>query len=198
MTFSFRMLKHVSLAALPLAALGCTESTTSKDVTEATQEVQEQESELADARHEAMKPTIDDDDDDAVVVDANGNAVVDPDEAEDIREEEQDVAEARTDLNQTQQEFAATQARDAFALEAQKLIDEANRQIDALKTRHTSEEGAAAEATQAQIDDLEGRRDRLDQAIDDMNGAELMQWSEHKSHVQSAMNELQEKLNDIP
>jgi hypothetical protein len=194
MTFSFRTLKHVSIAALPLAALGCTESTTSEDVTEARQEVQEQESDVADARHEAMKPTIDDD---AVVVDANGNTVVDADEAEDIREEEQDLAEARTDLNQTQQEFAATQARDAFALEAQKLVDEANRQIESLETRHDNEEGAVAEATQAQIDDLEGRRDRLDQAIDDMNGAELTQWSTHKSHVQSAINELQEKLNDI-
>lgn len=195
MSFSFRTLKHVSIVALPLAALGCTESTTSEDVTEARQEVQEQESELADARHEAMKPTIDDGD--AVVVDANGTTVVDPDAADDIREEEQDVAEAQADLNQTQQEFAATQARDAFALEAQTLIDEANRQIDALETRHDNEEGAVAEATQAQIDDLQGRRDRLDQAIDDMNGAELMQWSEHKSHVQSAMSELQEKLNEI-
>lgn len=195
MTFSFRTLKHVSIAALPLAALGCTESTTSEDVTEARQELQEQESELADARHEAMKPTIDDDN--AVVVDANGNAVIDADEVEDIREEERDVAEARTDLDQAQQKFAATQARDAFALEGQKLIDEANRQIDSLETRHDNEEGAVAEATQAQIDDLEGRRDRLDQAIDDMNGAELMQWSEHKSHVQSAMNELREKLNEI-
>jgi hypothetical protein len=193
MAFSFRTLKHVSIAALPLAALGCTESTTSEDVTEARQEVQEQESELADARHEAMKPEIDDDD----AVGVNDNTVVDAGEADDIQEEQQDVAEAQADLQQTETEYSATQARDAFALEGQKLIDEANRQLDALETRQDNEEGAVAEATQAQRDDLEGRRDRLDQAIDDMNGAELTQWSTHKSGVQSAMNELQEKLNEI-
>jgi hypothetical protein len=179
MTHSFETLKRVAVTVLPLMALGCTESTTSEDVSEARQEVQEQQEELADARHEAMKPTIDED------------------AAEDVQEEQQDVAEAEADLSQTQQGYAATQARDTFALEAQKLVDEANRQIEALETRADAEEGAAKDATQTLIDDLKARRDRLDQAIDDMNGADLLKWSDHRANVESAMKELTDKLNEV-
>jgi hypothetical protein len=176
-TMSAKLFRNV-LFACPLLALGCTESTTSKDVTEARENVVEEQQDVDEARHEAMKPEID------------------QDAAEDIQEEQQDVAEAQEELKQTEQEFAATQARDQFALEAQNVLNEANRQLEALETRHDSEQGAAADATQQQIDDLKTRRDRLDQAIDDMKGEDLLKWSDHRSNVQTAMNEVQAKLTE--
>jgi hypothetical protein len=179
MTLSFETLKRIAIAAAPLALVGCTERTTSRDVSQARQEVAEQQQELDEARHEALKPAIDE------------GAV------EDVQQEQQDVAEAQADLRETQQKFAATQARDAFSLEGQKLIDEADRQIDALKTRADAEEGAAKDVTHTLINDLQTRRDALSKAIDDMKGEELLRWSDHKDRVTSAMKELSDKLNDV-
>jgi hypothetical protein len=180
---SFHAGKRIAFCALPLLALGCTESTTTEDVSEARQDVAEEQQDLDEARHEAMKPTIDEG--------------VDADEADDIAEEQQDVNEARQDLAETERDFQATQARDQFALEAQTTLDEADRQIAALETQHDSEEGAAAEATQQKIDDLKSRRDRLSDAIDDMKGAELANWQTHKESVQMAEKELKDALGTV-
>jgi chromosome segregation ATPase len=172
-------LRRLAFAAIPLAAFGCTQSTTSEDVSEARQDVAEEQQDVAEARHEAMKPTIDED------------------EAADIQEEQQDVAEAQSDLREAQTEFSATQARDAFAIEAQKALDEADRQIEALETRADGEEGAARETTQTHIDDLKTRRTNLADALDDMKGEELMKWSNHREHLQTAMAELNAKLGEL-
>jgi hypothetical protein len=175
---SVRFFKHL-VFAVPLLALGCTESTTSEDVSEAREDVVEEQQDLDEARHEAMKPEIDDD------------------EAEDVEEEAQDVAEAQAELNQTEREFAATQARDQFALQAEEVLAEANRHLETLETRHDDEEGAAADATQQQIDDLTTRRDRLDDAIDNLKGADLLKWSDHRDEVQAAMGEVQSKIDEL-
>jgi hypothetical protein len=172
-------LKRFAFAAIPLAAIGCTQATTSEDVSEARQDVAEEQQDVAEARHEAMKPTIDED------------------ETADIQEEQQDVAEAQADLRETQSEFSATQARDAFAMEAQKALDEADRHIGALETRVDGEEGVARDATQTQIDDLKTRREKLADALDDMKGEDLMKWSNHRDHVQTAMTELNSKLREL-
>ena len=164
------------VAALPFAAIGCTESTTTDDVAEAHKDLKEEQADLDSARHEAMKPQVDED------------------AAENVQEEQQDVAEAQSELNQTQRDFSATQARDAFALKAKQLLDEVDRKINALETRKDDEEGATADATQQQIDDLKTRRDNLDQAIDDMTGADLARWQDHQDHVQTAMKELGDRL----
>lgn len=160
-------------------ALGCTQSTTPKDVADARQEVREQQQDVAEARHEAMKPALD------------------ADEAENIRDEQQDVAEAQQDLTATQRDFQATQARDAFAIETQKSIEEADRQIEALEARHSNEEGATADATKIQIDDLKSRRASLAEALDDLKGEDLAKWQDHKQSVQVAQNELNAKLREI-
>lgn len=171
---SFRSL--LLLAAMPLVAVGCTESTTSKDVADARQKVNEEQKDVDQARHEAMKPTIDES------------------AAENIQKQERDVAEAKADLNETAQKHAATEARDAFALESQKVLDKADAEIKALKARIDSEEGVAKDATQQQIDDLQTRRDRLNDALTTVKKADLMQWSDHKAEVQTALAELTKKL----
>jgi hypothetical protein len=176
---SIKLFKGVAACSLSLFALGCTESTTPEDVADARQEVSEQQQDVAEARHEAMKPALD------------------ADEAEDIQEEQQDVAEAKQDLAETQRDFQATQARDAFAVETQKTIEEADRQIEALEARHANEEGATADATKLQIDDLKSRRASLAEALDDLKGEDLAKWQDHKQSVQVAQNELNAKLREI-
>jgi hypothetical protein len=182
---SLQFLTRIAFAALPALALGCTESTTSEDVSEARQDVAEEQQDVADERHEAMKPTLGDETD-ASDIDAG--------EAEDIQEEKQDVADAQQDLAETERDFQATQARDAFALESQTALDEADQKIAALEARYDTEEGAAAEATQQQIDDLKSRRSRLAEALDDLKGADLKEWQSHKASVQLAASELQTAL----
>jgi hypothetical protein len=176
MSITVKTMPRIVFAALPLLVLGCTQRTTQEDVQAAREDVAEEQQDVDEARHEAMKPTIDADD------------------AEDIQEEKQDVAEAQATLDRTENEAAATQARDAFALEAQKVLDSANRDIEALETRAGGEEGAVKEATERQIDDLKSKRDRLDQAIDDMNGADLLAWSNHRDSVQQAMQDVADAL----
>jgi chromosome segregation ATPase len=187
MTMTVKFFKYVAFSALPVLALGCTQSTTSEDVSDARQDVieeqqdvTEEQQDVAEARHEAMKPAIDSDD----VADEQG----------DVQEEQQDVAAAEATLKETERDFNATQARDAFAMEAQGKLDEADRQLEALETRKDSEEDAAAEATQLEIDQLTTARDGLEAAIDDLKGADLQHWQDHKQHVQSATNELNAKL----
>lgn len=179
MTHSLDVLKRLAYAAIPLAALGCTQSTTTDDVSEARQDVAEEQQDVAEARHEAMKPAID------------------SDESADIQDEQQDVAEAQADLRETENEHSATQARDAFTTEAQRALDEADRQIEALGTRADGEEGAARDMTQTHIDDLKTRREKLADAVDEMKGEDLMKWSNHRDHVQTAMAELNAKLGEL-
>jgi hypothetical protein len=187
MTMTVKFFKHVAFSAVPVLALGCTQSTTSEDVSDARQEVieeqqdvAEEQEDVADARHEAMKPTIDSDDVSA--------------EQADVQEEQQDVAAAEAKLRETERDFNATQARDAFAMDAQAKLDEADRQLEALETRKDSETDAVAEATQIEIDQLTTARDGLKSAIDDLKGADLQHWQDHKQHVQTAMNDLIAKL----
>jgi DNA repair exonuclease SbcCD ATPase subunit len=174
---SILFFKRVAFVALPVFALGCTESTTSEDVSEARQDVQEEQQDVDELRHETLKPEIDED------------------LAEDIQEEQQDVTEAQTDLRETEQDFAATQARDSFINEAQASVDAANRRLEELETMKDSQEDAAAETTQKQIDDLEAHRDRLEEAISDMKSADLQQWDTHKSAVETAHQALVNELN---
>jgi len=157
---------------MPLAALGCAQSTTSKDVADAQQKVQKEEGDVSQARREAMKPTIDED------------------AAQKIQKEQGDVAAAQSELNQKEREHAATQARDAFVLDAQKALDATDRKIDELKTRAGNEEAAVKDATQKQIDDLKARRERLSDAISKMKKADLLKWSDFKAEVQTAMGDL--------
>jgi hypothetical protein len=177
---SFRTLSHLLVASLPVIAVGCTKETTSEDVAEARAVLREEQEDLDEARREAMKPVLEDEE-----------------AQEAIEEEQQDVDEAQGELNQTQRDFQANQARDAFALEVQKTLDEVDRQIAALETQKDSEEGAAADATQQQIDDLKERRDRVEEKLNEMKREELAQWETHKSDVQLAVNELKSKLDEI-
>jgi hypothetical protein len=165
----------VLTAVLPFV-VGCTESTTSKDVADARQKVADEQKDVEQTRREAMKPTIDEG------------------AAQNIQKEERDVAAAKNELDETQRMHTATQARDAFALGAQKALDAADIQIKALKSRADSEEGAAKEATQQQIEDLQTRRDRLNDALGKLKKEDLMKWTDHRSEVQTAMAELTAKL----
>ncbi len=174
---STKIFKHVALVALPVFALGCTESTTSEDVADAQQDVQEKQQDVEELRHEAMRPQIDED------------------LSEEIQEEQQDVAEAQANLRETEQEFAATQARDSFINEAQATVAAANRRIDELETTEDRQEGAAAEATQRRMDDLAAARDRLEDAISAMQSADLMQWQTYTSAVEKAHQDLVDRLN---
>jgi len=171
---SMKHVRGLSLfaAAFALTAVGCTQSTTSKDVAKAEQKVQKEQTDLEQARREAMKPTIDED------------------AAQNIRKEEGDVAAAQDNLNQKEREHAATQARDAFLADAQKTLDATDRQIDDLKKRASNEEGAVKDATQKQIDDLKARRERLSDAMSKVKKADLMKWSDFQPEVQTAMQAL--------
>jgi chromosome segregation ATPase len=146
-------------------------------VASAERKVDKEEKDLAEARHEAMKPTITDDD-----------------AARNVDKQAGDVAEARGELNQKEREYQATQARDALLADAQKVLDAADQHIDSLKSRAKSEEGATKDATQVQIDDLQTQRDHLSDAMSTLKKTELTKWNELKPQVEKAMKDLNAKL----
>ncbi len=202
---SLKFTPHIVAAGLALGFAGCQESTTRSDVAEAREDLQEEKQDVAEAerdatenvadaqhdrdqaRHESMKPVLGDNATEEVAdAQADANA--------EIRDEQQDVDEAATELKKMEAEYQATQAREDFVEQANQQIKLADERISQLEERHDNAEGAAAETLQTQIDALKSQRDRVQDAVDDLKGEELMQWQDHQRTVQQEVDALQKLL----
>lgn len=209
---TLKSLRFLLAVSAPIWIAGCTESTTQEDVADAQQSVQEEQQDVSEAqteareniaeeqqdvaqtRREAMKPVLDDDAADDIRDEQQDVAEAQKEGAEDINEEQQDVAEAQQDLAKTEQERQATVARDAFAAQIDRHLKAADDKIEQLENTADTQEGAAKEATQQKIDELQAARDKVKEAVDDMRGEELMKWQEHQRHVNTALTELNAKM----
>jgi DNA repair exonuclease SbcCD ATPase subunit len=210
---TFRSLRFMLAASAPLALAGCAESTTQDDVADAQQDVQEEQQDVAEVqtearediaeeqqdvaetRREAMKPVLDDDAADDINAEQQDVAEAQEEGSEAIAEEQQDVTEAQQDLAKIEQERQATVARDAFAAQIDRHLKAADDKIEQLENTADTQDGAAQEATQQKIDELEAARDKVKEAVDDMRGEELTKWQEHQRHVNTALTELNAKMN---
>jgi len=206
-------------ASLALAVAGCQEGTTREDVADARADVQEEQQDVAEAqadaqsdiaaaqddadeaRREANKPVLDGDDKaDAQedIADAQADiAEAQADANAEVQDEQADVAEAQKELQQTEAELQQTQARDAFAQQAEQQLALADKKIEELKDREDNADGAAEQATEDQIEKLQAQRDRVEDGLDDMKSAEVMNWQDHQRNVQLALSELNRMMQEI-
>jgi chromosome segregation ATPase len=197
------------LGAATVVGLGCAQDVDRDDVTDARQEVLEEERETAQARqemgeevaeqerqaaekrHEALRPDYEG------VREADGDVREARREgAEKVREEEQETREARKELSETEAKFEAQKARDNFLAEPRALLKSAEERIEQLKAVADDQEGAAQEATQLQIDKLQLAHDALEEAIDDAKSADALDWQTEKATVDTAHKNLQRELDE--
>lgn len=212
---SLKALKFASAGALlagSIATVGCAERTDMGDVQAARDAVREEQHETAEVRqesardiaeaerdeaavrHEAMKP-ITENNADAIRDAEQETAETRRDAAENIQEEQQETAEAQAKLRDTEAKYRATQARDKFVADHQAKLDAAEKRIEALNDRASNEEGATKEATQKQAAELQTAHDRAEEALDNVESAELMKWNDHQDNVKQAFDALQAEMD---
>ena len=206
-------------ASLALIVAGCQESTTREDVADARADVLEEQQDVATAqadanadvaaeqddldaaRREANKPVLDGDESAEAAKDLADEkrdiAAARADANEEVLDEKRDVAEAAKDLQTTEAELQQTQARDAFAQQAEQQLALADKKIEELEAREDNADGAAEKAFQDQIAKIKAQRDPVDDAVDDMKSAEIMKWQDHQKNAQLAMSELNRMMQEV-
>jgi len=201
-------LSSVALGLAAVMAVGCSESTTRKDVASAqekldkaranTQEAAQQaKNDVADAQRNAQEHTVAK----PIVTDTYA------DTRQDVRAQEK-VADAKVDadkkiadakdkelaaaanLKTTEQQFKDTQDRDAFVREAEMKLSDYDKRIDDLKAQASNAQGADRDAINRQIEMVKASRDRASSALSDLKKADLPTWRNHQDHVRLAFQEL--------
>lgn len=193
--------------------LGCNQ-TTRDDVVDARNRVQQEEQRLEEVKRDANrnvaeesreaerarvtnKPIVGDDVHEGTFEERREVNRTRTSEQQRIEEQRQRVAEAKRDAAETEEQLNQEQARDKFLIDCKAAIDQANRSIEKLET----EQNAATEAQQAeleqQINTIASKRDALQSKINDIRGAEVMQWSDHQEAAQEAMDELKKVSEDV-
>src|SRR5690606_34969994 len=112
-----------------------------------------------------------------------------------IQEEKRETSEAQAELQDTEARYAATKERDEFVSAHNAKLQAAADHIDVLEERAANQEGAAKEATDAQITELQNAHDRAEESLDTVESADLLKWSDHRDNVKQAFNDLQAKID---
>jgi hypothetical protein len=209
------LLSSVALAVAAAMSVGCSESTTRKDVASAqekldkahanTQEAAQQaKNELADAQRNVQQHTV-------------AKPVV-PDQTTDTRQDiraQEKVADAQVDANKkvadakdkelaaaanlktTEQQFKDTHDRDAFVREAEMKLSDYDKRIDDLKAQSLNAQGADRDAINRQIELVKASRDRASIALSELKKADLPAWRNHQDHVRMAFQELEANVRNV-
>lgn len=203
----------IVLTGCALVAVGCSRGTDYNDVQAARETVQEEQRETAAVRnetaediaeakrheqavrHEALKP-VTEADSQAVRDAAAATAETRHEGAKAIQEEQKEAADAQAKLRDTEARFAATKARDEFATAHDAKLKAAVDRIDTLKDKASKEEGAAKDATDMQITELQQAHDRAKESLDNVKSADdILKWSMHRDNVEKAFNDLQTEMD---
>jgi hypothetical protein len=194
---------------LSLGVFGCAESTTRDDVADAREDLREEQQdtqeamregqeEIADARQDAQpytanRPVMDEDATEAQqeVADAR------QDVQEEVADQRQEEQQASANLRNTQQQYQATQARDAFVKDSETKLAHIEVEINRLKESADSAEGQQADALNKRIETLENQHARAEEALEELKGAELAQWQAHQEPVRVALNELSQGVSNV-
>ena len=199
-----------ALAALAvLSTLGCSEGTSRKDVASARDKLQKEQQQTAETVHQGQhdvadaqqraqertvaKPVTPDQptNEQQKVADAQQNA------AEKIAKQKEQERAAAANVADKEQQFQATQARDAYVKEVETKLADADKQIDALKQRASNAQGADKDAINRQVDMMKTQRDMAQKALNDLKGADLATWKNHQEHVRLALQDLENSKRTI-
>jgi hypothetical protein len=198
------------LAALAVVAtVGCSENASRKDVANARDKLQKEQQQTADTvrqgqsdvanaqqraeEHTVAKPVTSDQPtaDQQKVADAQQNA------AEKVAKQKEQERAAAANVADKEQNFQATQARDAYVKDVEAKLADTDRQIDALKQRASNAQGADKDAIGRQVDMMKTQRDIAQKALNDLKGADLATWKNHQEHVRLALQDLNNSARSI-
>jgi hypothetical protein len=210
-----KILATIAVAVGAAMAVGCSESTTRKDVASAqekldkahanTQEaVQQAKNEVADVQRNVQEHTV-----------AKPVVIDQPvDTRQDIRAQEK-IADAQVDANKkiadakdkelaaaanlktTEQQFKDTQDRDNFVREAEMKLSDYDKRIEDLKAQASNSRGPDRDAVNRQIELVKASRARASSALSDLRKADLPTWKNHQDHVRLAFQELDDSVRNV-
>jgi len=202
-------LVSVFAALAVIVVVGCSDSTTRKDVANARDKLQKEQQQTADTVHEgqrdiadaqqkaqgytAAKPVTPDQPDkyQEKAADAQLSA------AQKIAKQKEKEREAAGNLADKELQFKETQARDAYVKEVDTKLADTDKQIDVLKEKASNAQGADKDAINRQVDVLKTQRDMAQKALNDLKSAELANWKNHQEHVRLALRDLDNSMRNI-
>jgi len=159
---------------------------------EANREINEAERDLEDARHKAMRPNYDED---QSGVDEQQEELEETrqQQNENVREEERETDEAKAEAERLERELAAKNARETYVADVESKIETIDERIAAMEEQSENLEGEAQQEMDTNIELLEVKRDKLSDALSDLQGAEVLEWESHKAKVEQALERIDDK-----
>jgi DNA repair exonuclease SbcCD ATPase subunit len=199
-------------------AVGCSESTTRKDVASAQEKldkahanaqdtVQQAHNDVSDAQrtaqeHMVAKPVVTDEPAPPVETRRNINnqekvADAQVDAKNKIADAKDKEVAAAANLKTTEQQFKDTQDRDAFLKEAESKLTDYDNRISTLKQQASNAQGADKDAFNRQVELVKAARDRASSAISELKKADLPTWKNYQDHVRMAFQELDNSVRNV-
>ncbi len=213
-----RILSSVALVLAAAVAVGCSESTTRKDVASAQEKldkahanaqdaVQQAHNDVADAQrtaqeHMVAKPVVTDEPvppvetrRDITSQEKVADAQVDANKK--IADAKDKELAAAANLKTTEQQFKDTQDRDAFVKDAELKLKDYDNRINTLKQQASNAQGADKDALNHQVELVKAARDRASTAISEVKKADLPTWKNYQDHVRMAFQELDNSVRNV-
>ena len=208
----------MALVLAAAVAVGCSESTTRKDVASAQEKldkahantqdaVQQAHNDVADAQrtaqeHIVAKPVVTDEPVPPVETrrDINNQEKVadaQVDANKKIADAKDKELAAAANLKTTEQQFKDTQDRDAFVKEAELKLTDYDNRINTLKQQASNAQGADKDAINRQVELVKAARDRASSAISELKKADLPTWKNYQDHVRMAFQELDNSVRNV-
>jgi len=201
-----------SLAVILVVAVGCSQTTTRKDVASAQDKLQQEQQKTSDTIREAQRDVVDAQQrgqehrvarpvvvDEPTVTPRDQRNVdkVEVNAAEKIAKQQERERAAAANAKDKEQEFQASQARDAYVNKVEQQLADTDKQIDLLKQKASNSQGADRDSINRQVDILKTQRGLAKKALDDLKSAELANWKNHQEPVQLALRDLDNSMKTV-
>jgi len=207
-----RVLLAVATLAVPVLVAGCS-GVTQDDLTDAREEVKEEEKETHEVRREAMRDIEEEEqeteklreefdkpyDEEAreqLREEVQETEAVREEAREEIRGEKDETDEAEKDLTVLEEKFRAQQERSEYVNSVEADLEAAETRIAELEENADELDGPALEETNKAIEVLQDRHDRLDDHLDEMTSADALDWEEYRDEVERARTMLKQEMNE--
>jgi hypothetical protein len=201
-----------SLAFVLLVAVGCSQTTTRKDVASAQDKLQKEQQKTSDTIRESQRDLVDaqqrgqertvakpvtPDQTPVASRDQRNIDKVEVNAAEKIAKQQERERAAAANVKDKEQEFQTSQARDAFVNKVEQELADTDKQIDMLKQKASNAQGADRDSINRQVDVLKTQRDLAKKALTDLKSAELANWKNHQDQVQLALRDLNNSMKNV-
>lgn len=172
-----------SLAFVLLVAVGCSQTTTRKDVASAQDKLQKEQQKTSDTIRESQRDLVDaqqraqertaakpviPDQTPVASRDQRNIDKVELSAAEKIAKQKERERAAAAVVKDKEQEFQTSQARDAYIKDVEQRLADTDKQIDLLKQKASNAQGADRDSINRQVDILKTQRGLAKNALDDL------------------------------